>query len=135
MRFAYYLGSVEKSHYSEWVDTGCPGGFWPSIFLTPKKYTFLTPEFMYQSSGILSFFLCQHSPRWFFQKTPWIVLKIQKKRPDLEKLQKWFWECWHRKKLNMPHNLYINSGVKNVYFFGVRNIEGQNHSGHPVYSN
>ena len=32
----------------------------------------------------------------------------------------------------MPHNLYINSGVKNVYFFGVRNIEGQNHSGHPV---
>ena len=34
----------------------------------------------------------------------------------------------------MPHNLYINSGVKNVYFFGVRNIEGQNHSGHPVPS-
>ena len=26
----------------------------------------------------------------------------------------------------------MNSGVKNVYFFGVRNIEGQNHSGHPV---
>ena len=26
----------------------------------------------------------------------------------------------------------MNSGVKNVYFFGVRNFEGQNHSGHPV---
>ena len=34
----------------------------------------------------------------------------------------------------MLYNLYINSGVKNVYFFGVRNIEGQNHSGHPVFS-
>ena len=32
----------------------------------------------------------------------------------------------------MPHNLYINSGGKNINFFGVRNFEGQNHSGHPV---
>ena len=27
---------------------------------------------------------------------------------------------------------YINSGVKNVYIMNVRNIEGWNHSGHPV---
>ena len=32
----------------------------------------------------------------------------------------------------MPHNLYINCGVKNVYFFGVKNIEGQKHSRHLV---
>ena len=32
----------------------------------------------------------------------------------------------------MQRNLYINSGVKNVYIFGVRNIEGQNPTGHPA---
>ena len=29
-------------------------------------------------------------------------------------------------------DLYINSGVKNMYFFHVRNIEGQNSAGHTV---
>ena len=29
--------------------------------------------------------------------------------------------------------LYLNSGVKNMYFFHVRNIEGQNSSEHTVY--
>ena len=30
---------------------------------------FLTAEFMYKSHGILGFFLRQHSPRRYFQKT------------------------------------------------------------------
>ena len=30
---------------------------------------FLTAEFMYESHGILGFFLRQHSPRRYFQKT------------------------------------------------------------------
>ena len=35
-------------------------------------------------------------------------------------------------KPSIPRDLYINSAVKNVYFFNVRNIEGQSPSEHTV---
>ena len=43
-----------------------------------KKYMFLTPEFKYKSSGILDFFLCNHSPKGLLQKSTCIVLKNEK---------------------------------------------------------
>ena len=30
------------------------------------------------------------------------------------------------------HNVYCHKGSKNMYFVSVRNIDGQNHSGHTV---
>ena len=34
----------------------------------------------------------------------------------------------------MSHDSYSHEGSKNVYLASVRNVEGQNHSGHPVSS-
>ena len=48
------------------------------IISNMKKYMFLTPEFKYKSSDILGFFLRNHSPKWFFQKSTCIVLKNEK---------------------------------------------------------
>ena len=32
----------------------------------------------------------------------------------------------------IPHDFYCQEGTKNVSFISVRNIDGQNHSGHTV---
>ena len=58
--------------------TVCSDECWSSIFLIWKKYMLLTPEFKYKPSGILSFFLHNHSPKWFFQKPTCLVLKNEK---------------------------------------------------------
>ena len=36
--------------------------------------------------------------------------------------------------MNKPHDSSCHEGSKNVYFIQVRNLEGQNHSGHTVES-
>ena len=65
------------------------------------------------------------------------VFRIASKFPYLNQKKMIFeknhaYKCWQRKEPNMPCNLFIDSAVKITFLFCVRNIEGWNHSEHPV---
>ena len=66
------------------------------------------------------------------------VFRIASKFPYLNQKKMIFeknhaYKCWQRKEPNMPCNLFIDSAVKITFLFCVRNIEGWNHSEHPVF--
>ena len=48
---------------------------------------------------------------------------------------RWIWKLRFWTKLSIPHDFYCQEGTKNVSFVSVRNIEGQNRSGHTVQGN
>ena len=55
---------------------------------------------------------------------------LDKKKMIFEKNHAY--KCWQRKKLNIPCDSFVDSAVENTFLFCVRNIEGWNHSEHPV---
>ena len=62
-------------YYIQRLHTVCWEWFQPSRFLTQKKYSFSTAEFMQESFGLLAFLHCNHFYAWFSQKTYFTILK------------------------------------------------------------
>ena len=52
--------------------------FQPSRFLTPKKYSFSTAEFMQESCGVLAFLFCNQLTCMIFSKKLFYYSRIKK---------------------------------------------------------
>ena len=115
------------------LHTVCSDGLWPSIFLTLKKTRFWQQN-LYTNHVVYLISSSVITPEITFE-----ILPHQTVFSFLSTIKVDFWknhlgEWLRRKKPSIPLNLYLNSGVKSIYFFHVRNIEGQTSFEHTVMS-